>query len=128
MTVLKGSRYADEETSYLILKEDEDTGVQRTEMSRVRPFNIETDPEDVVYVTKQGDTWWSVAGKREIYNDPKMYDVLMSANPTPALFEGMFESIPVNTRLRVPPLEKVNERRGGRSSPNSVRASSSTRG
>ena len=121
MTILKGSRYADEDTSFTLLKEDVDTGDVRTEMSRVRPFNIPVDPEDGVYVTVQGDTWWSVAGRQNVYNDPKLFDVLISANPTPSLFAGMFEQIEPGTKLRIPPFDKVVARRGGRSSRNSVR-------
>ncbi len=121
MTVLKGSRYNDDETSYLILKEDDSTGVERTEMSRVRPFRIEADPADTVYTVRQGDTWWSIAGLQAVYGDPGMYDVLMAANPSPDLFKGMFDGLNPGQELRVPPAGKIFERRGGRSSTSSVR-------
>lgn len=116
MTIFKGSRYADEETNFVIVDEN-----NSRHLSRVLPFEVDTEPSDGVYVTQNGDTYWSIAGQRSVYNDPNMYDVIASANPSPDFFKNMFDGFEAGVRLRIPPVEKVFKRRGGRPSKNSLR-------
>ena len=109
MTVMKGSRYADKETTFAISEVD-----GSLTLARVRPFEIEPERGDSVYVTQQGDTYWRIAGKPQVYNDPHLWWVIASANPSPDLFKNQLEGMEGGEELRIPPADKVFARTDGR--------------
>lgn len=110
MTVFKGSRYSDDRV-YVITS---NTGFKS--LSRRQPFQIPESPGDFIYVTKQGDTLWFIAGLQSVYNEPELYWVLAEVNPNISLFEGMFTGLASGTKIRVPPSDLVYELIGGRPS------------
>lgn len=110
MTVLKGSRYAVDEV--FVVQGADGSKV----LSRRRPFVIPEDPDDQLYITNQGDTFWYVAGLRSIYGEPELYWVIAEANPEVPFFQGQITGLDAGVELRIPPADKVRSRIGGRAS------------
>lgn len=110
MTVLKGSRYA-VDSVFVITESD-----GKKSLSRRRPFEIPESPDEAVYVTNQGDTFWFIAGLREVYGEPELYWVLMEANPEVPLFQGQISGLDAGIQLKVPPIDQVLALVGGRPS------------
>ena len=108
MSVTKGSRYgADDMYLDQLLS-------GHTVLSVRRPLLIPESSEDETYVTRTGETYWTVSGLREIYGDPRYYFLIADANPSPLFFSGMFKALPPNTPLRIPPIETALEVLNGR--------------
>lgn len=100
MTVFRGSRYADDRVFVRV-----QNGFKT--LSRRPPFRIPENPNDRVYVTKQGDTFWWIAGKTEIYGEPALYWVIHAANPDIQFFQGQFDGLDAGIELRIPPADQV---------------------
>lgn len=110
MTVRVGSRYGDSSRIVTLLID----GVQS--LSRRTPISIFESPEHPIYVTSVGDTLWTIAANPDVYGDARYWWVLVDNNDflVAELFKNFWEGVDAGLRLRIPPLDLIAERIGGR--------------